>query len=49
MMRLIVQHGENPEAVVSIDAALNTLVSADETYRSFAERCHRYDSGEGAA
>lgn len=48
-MRLIVQHGENPESVVFIDAALNTLFSADAAYRAFAERCHRYNRGEGSA
>lgn len=50
--RSIYQHGENPEAVIFIDhisVALDSASEARRQFREFAERCHRYDDGEGIA
>ena len=47
------QHGPNPESVLLVDGVSHLASGAEAAarvrreFREFAERCHRYDDGEG--
>jgi hypothetical protein len=42
-LRTFIQHGQNPEAVMIVDVAIETIGGVEERYREFAEACHRHD------